>query len=103
LIDHALMRGLATAGLLSALLCKNDGQRSSHDTLVMFDVTNPVERAHTMAKSGGKNTGFDLKELLSADGDLNPIEPVFTKIKALLRKADVRSIEGRCHSRRAAR
>jgi hypothetical protein len=39
--------------------------------LVMFDVTNPVERAHTMAKSGGKNTGFDLKELLSAD---RPIE-----------------------------
>src|SRR6201996_2014667 len=37
--------------------------------LVMFDVTNPVERAHAMAKSGGKNTGFDLKELLSADGD----------------------------------
>jgi hypothetical protein len=25
--------------------------------VVMFDVTNPVERAHTMAKSGGKTTG----------------------------------------------
>ena len=37
--------------------------------LVMFDVTNPVERAHTMAKSGGKNPSFELKELLSADGD----------------------------------
>src|SRR6202012_4754444 len=29
----------------------------------------PLERVHTMAQSGGKNTGFDLKELLSADGD----------------------------------
>src|ERR1700753_3211387 len=36
---------------------------------VMFDVTNPVERGHTMAKSGGKNSGLELKELLSADGD----------------------------------
>lgn len=37
--------------------------------LVMLEVTNPVERAPAMAKSGGKNAGFDLKELLSADGD----------------------------------
>ena len=37
--------------------------------LVMFEVTNPVERAHTMTKREGKSEGTDVKALISADED----------------------------------
>ena len=37
--------------------------------LVMFDVTNPVERAHTMTKREGKKSSPDIKALISADED----------------------------------
>jgi putative transposase len=35
--------------------------------LVMFKVTNPVERAHTMTRREGKGEGTDVKALVSAD------------------------------------
>lgn len=37
--------------------------------LVIFDVTNPVERAHTMAKRQVKGEGSEVKALLSEDDD----------------------------------
>jgi putative transposase len=36
---------------------------------VMFNVTNPVEREHTMARSEGKSDVAEIKALLSANGD----------------------------------
>jgi putative transposase len=36
---------------------------------VMFDVTDPVGRMHTMTKREGKTEAIDLKELLADDGD----------------------------------
>jgi hypothetical protein len=36
--------------ILSGLLCKSLIGRSGHGRLVMFDVTHPVEREHTMTK-----------------------------------------------------
>ena len=35
--------------------------------LVMFEFTNPVERAHTMARREGKGGSSDIKALVSAD------------------------------------
>jgi putative transposase len=41
---------------------------------VMFDVTDPVERMHTMTKREGRAETIDLKALLAADGDfLRPL------------------------------
>jgi putative transposase len=37
--------------------------------LVMFDVTNPMERAHPMAKRQSKDEASELKAMLSDDGD----------------------------------
>jgi transposase-like protein len=37
--------------------------------LVMFEVTNPVERAHTMTKRQVKGEATELKAILSGDDD----------------------------------
>jgi hypothetical protein len=42
---------------------------SGHGMLVMFEVTHPVERTHTMTRRQGKIETADIKAVLSADGD----------------------------------
>jgi hypothetical protein len=42
---------------------------SGHDMRVMFDVTNPLEREHTMTKRQDKSEAGEIKPLLTADGD----------------------------------
>jgi len=37
--------------------------------LVIFDVTNPVERAHTVTRRQGKGEGSEIKAMLSGDDD----------------------------------
>jgi putative transposase len=54
---------------LSGSLCKIEIGLSGHGMLVMFEVTNPVERAHTMTRRQVKGEVTELKAILSGDDD----------------------------------